>query len=245
MVAGINAGLRIKNKEALILDRANSYIGVLIDDLTTKGTDEPYRMFTSRVEYRLILREDNADLRLRKIGYEAGLVSREEYQKTEEKIEAIKKGINSLKNSRLKPTAQLNLQLHRLKTSAIKKVVTLEEVLKRPQIKFEDLKILDHVKLDIPEFALQQVEIEVKYSGFIQRQLKDVERFKNLERIRLPLDLDYAAIQGLSREIKEKLNKFKPLNLGQASRISGVTPAAISLLMVYLRKLNGQKQKLS
>ena len=245
LVAGINAGLRIKNKEALILDRANSYIGVLIDDLTTKGTDEPYRMFTSRVEYRLILREDNADLRLRKIGYEAGLVSREEYQKTEEKIEAIKKGINSLKNSRLKPTAQLNLQLHRLKTSAIKKVVTLEEVLKRPQIKFEDLKILDHVKLDIPEFALQQVEIEVKYSGFIQRQLKDVERFKNLERIRLPLDLDYAAIQGLSREIKEKLNKFKPLNLGQASRISGVTPAAISLLMVYLRKLNGQKQKLS
>jgi len=245
LVAGINASLQIKNKEPLILDRASSYIGVLIDDLTTKGTNEPYRMFTSRVEYRLILREDNADLRLRKIGYRLGLVSKEEYQKTEEKKEAIKKGIDFLKNARLKPAPGINAQFHRLKTSDIKKPTTLEEILKRPQIRLGDLKKLDHVKLDIPEFAMQQVEIEVKYSGFIQRQFKDVERFKNLERIRLPLDLNYTGIQGLSREIIEKLNEFKPLNLGQASRISGVTPAAISLLMVYLRKLDGQKQKLS
>jgi len=227
------------------LDRSKSYIGVLIDDLTTKGTNEPYRMFTSRVEYRLILREDNADLRLRKIGYELGLVSKEEYQKTEEKKEAIKKGIDFLKNTRLKPTSGINTQLCRLNTSNIKKPTTLEEILKRPQIKLEDLKGFDHVKLDIPEFALQQVEIEVKYSGFIQRQFKDVERFKNLECIRVPQEINYTDIPGLSREIREKLNKFKPLNLGQASRISGVTPAAISLLMVYLKKLDGQKQKLS
>jgi tRNA uridine 5-carboxymethylaminomethyl modification enzyme len=245
LVAGINASLRIQNKEPLVLDRSNSYIGVLIDDLTTKGTNEPYRMFTSRVEYRLILREDNADLRLRKIGYELGLVSKEEYQKTEEKKEAIKKGIDFLKNTRLKPTSGINTQLCRLNTSNIKKPASLEEILKRPQIKLEDLKDFDHVKLEIPEFALQQVEIEVKYSGFIQRQFKDVERFKNLEYIRVPEEINYTDIPGLSREIREKLNKFKPLNLGQASRISGVTPAAISLLMVYLKKLDGQKQKLS
>jgi len=245
LVAGINASLRIQNKEPLVLDRSKSYIGVLVDDLTTKGTNEPYRMFTSRVEYRLILREDNADLRLRKIGYELGLVSKEEYQKTEEKKEAIKKGIDFLKNTRLKPTSGINTQLCRLNTSNIKKPTTLEEILKRPQIKLEDLKGFDHVKLDIPEFALQQVEIEVKYSGFIQRQFKDVERFKNLECIRVPQEINYTDIPGLSREIREKLNKFKPLNLGQASRISGVTPAAISLLMVYLKKLDGEKQKLS
>lgn len=239
LIAGINASLRIKNKEPLVLDRASSYIGVLIDDLTTKGTNEPYRMFTSRVEYRLILREDSADLRLRKIGYELGLVARDDYLKTEEKAKAINAGINFLKTTRINPTAEVNTQLIHLGTSPIKKSITLEEILKRPQINLENLKSLNHLNLNIPEFALRQVEIEVKYSGFIQRQLKDVERFKNLEKIKLPPDLDYTNIPSLSKEIKEKLNKFKPLNLGQASRISGVTPAAISLLIIYLRKLNG------
>jgi len=239
LLAGINAVLKIKNKEPLILDRASSYIGVLIDDLTTKGTSEPYRMFTSRVEYRLILREDNADLRLRKIGYSIGLVSKEEYQKVEEKLKMIKQGINFLKTTRLRPTTEINARLTFLKTSPLKKIVTLEEILKRPQIKLEDLKGLDHLNLGIPEFASGQVEIEVKYAGFIQRQLAEVERFKNLEKIKLPQELDYTNINGLSREIKEKLKRFKPLNLGQASRISGVTPVAISLLMVYLKKWNG------
>jgi len=240
LIAGINASLRVKNKEPLILDRASSYIGVLIDDLTTKGTFEPYRMFTSRVEYRLILREDNADLRLSKIGYDLGLVSKEDYLKTQEKIEAIKQGLNFLKTTFLKPTAEINSQLARLKTSVLKKKVSLEEILKRPQVNLEDLRNFDHINLDVPESALRQIEIEVKYAGFIQRQLKEVERFKNLERIKLPQDLDYANLAGLSREIREKLSRSRPLNLGQASRISGVTPAAISILMVCLKKLKGQ-----
>jgi len=243
LVAGINAALRVENKEPLILDRASSYIGVLIDDLTTKGTNEPYRMFTSRVEYRLILREDNADLRLKKIGYDLGLVSKEDYQKLQEKTEAIKQGINFLRTTRLKPSAQVNNRLIDLEISPIKKAVTLEEILKRPQINLEHLKSMDQVNLDIPEFASRQVEIEVKYAGFIQRQLKEVERFDNLEKIRLPQGLNYAEISGLSREIIEKLHKFKPLNLGQASRISGVTPAAISILMVYLKRFNSGEVK--
>jgi len=239
LVAGINAALKAQNREELVLDRASSYTGVLIDDLTTKGTNEPYRMFTSRVEYRLILREDNADLRLRKIGYEVGLVTKQECDQTQKKSEAIKKGIEFLKSRRLKPSPQINATLANLNTAPIKKAVSLEEILKRPQIRWKDLKDLDHLDLDIPENVDKQIEIEVKYSGFIQRQFAEVERFKNLEKIKLPLNLDYSMIPSLSREIREKLNQFKPINLGQASRISGVTPAAISILMVYLRKING------
>ena len=237
LLAGINAGLCIRNKAPLVLARSNSFIGVLLDDLTTKGTNEPYRMFTSRVEYRLILREDNADVRLRKIGYELGLVSKKDYAKLQNKIAAIKQGMDFLKSTRLKPTPGANRKLLSLGTSPIKRAATLEEILKRPQVKLENLKELDHIKLDIPEFALALIETEVKYSGFIQRQIREVERFNNLERIKLPLNLDYAKVSGLSREIKEKLHKFKPLNLGLAARISGVTPAAISILMVYLKKL--------
>ncbi|MFA4842633.1 MAG: tRNA uridine-5-carboxymethylaminomethyl(34) synthesis enzyme MnmG [Candidatus Omnitrophota bacterium] len=234
LIAGINAGLRVKNREALILDRSTSYIGVLIDDLTTKGTEEPYRMFTSRVEYRLLLREDNADLRLRKIGFKVGLVNKKDYDLAREKESAIKDGIQFLRQSRVTVAAGLNLR----------RAATLEEILKRPEVSIGDLKDLDHLKWDIPESALKPIEIEVKYSGFIQRQIKEVGRFQNLEKIRLPAQLDYNSINSLSKEIREKLNKFRPLNLGQASRISGVTPAAISLLMIILRKLDGEKQKL-
>ena len=241
LVAGINAVLRIKNKAPLVLDRASSYIGVLIDDLTTKGTNEPYRMFTSRVEYRLILREDNADTRLSKIGYALGLLSKERYTLAQKKIKDIAAGISFLKNTRIKPSAEVNSILARLNTAPLKKDITLEGLLKRPQVSLKDIYGLDNLKIVIPESARQEVEIEVKYSGFIQRQLKDVEKFKNLEKVRIPGELDYTNISGLSREIKEKLVKFKPLNLGQASRISGVTPAAISILMVYLRKFDGQK----
>jgi len=226
LIAGINAALCVKNKEPFILDRASSYIGVLIDDLTTKGTLEPYRMFTSRVEYRLIIREDNADLRLGKIGFDLGLVKESVYRKTKKKAEGIKEGLVFLRKTRIN-------------CAPFNKSLTLEKLLKRPQISIKDIKKMHKLKPAIPESAWQQIEIEVKYAGFIQRQLKDVERFKHLEKIRLPLDFDYRCLSGISREIREKLDKFKPLNLGQASRISGITPAAISLLMVYLRKSNG------
>ncbi len=239
LIAGINAGLRAKNKAPLILDRSTSYIGVLLDDLTTKGTEEPYRMFTSRVEYRLLIREDNADLRLAKVGFTLGLLSRAEFARVEEKQKETLKGINFLKNHRLKPTEEINKGLERLGSPAIRKSSSLEEILKRPQVNISGLKTIARLDSFIPEIALKQVEIEVKYAGFIQRQLKEVERFKNLEKIRLPLNLNYTEVNGLSREIMEKLNKFRPLNLGQAARISGVTPAAISILMIYLRKLNG------
>lgn len=231
LVAGINAALKMQNKEPFILDRSSSYIGVLIDDLVTKGTNEPYRMFTSRVEYRLVLREDNADRRLSKIGRALGLLSSKRYKLVQEKVEKIAKGISLLKKTKIKPTQEVNAVLSRLGSSLIKKDVTLEELLKRPQVGLADLRGL--AKFNIAEEA----EIEVKYSGFIQRQLKDVEKFKNLEKIKLPAQIDYLQIPSLSREIKEKLEKFQPLNLGQASRISGVTPAAVSILMVYLRKL--------
>ncbi len=239
LVAGINAALSLKGREPLILDRASSYIGVLIDDLTTKGTEEPYRMFTSRVEYRLILREDNADLRLNKIGFQAGLIPKAIYLQAQEKQKAIKRGITLLKSIRIKPTAEVNNKLESLNSRPIKKSLTLEELLKRPEISLADLEEIDPAfarKGWVPEFACRQVEIEVKYCGFIQRQLAEVRRFQNLEKIKLPVGLKYSGIPGLSREISEKLERFAPLNLGQASRISGVTPAAISILMVYLKK---------
>lgn len=237
LIAGINAALRIKGKEPLILDRASSYVGVLLDDLTTKGTNEPYRMFTSRVEYRLLIREDNADIRLAAFGCNAGLLSQKVCQNTEEKIKAISDGINLLKATKIKPSPEINRHLERLSTAVLKKAVTLEEMLKRPQISLKDLEDIDGLRIDIPEFASRQVEIEIKYAGFIQRQLAEVERFKNVEKIKIPQTFDYGSVPGLSREIKEKLNKVRPINLGQASRVSGVTPAAISILMIYLRKL--------
>jgi len=238
LLAGINAALRIKNKDPLILDRASSYIGVLIDDLVTKGTLEPYRMFTSRVEYRLILREDNADLRLRKIGYDLGLVSKEEYLKTKDKQDEVNKLLGYLKSKRIKPNPKVNIYLKELSTAPLKKAVCLEEILKRPQVSFVELKkIIPQDIPDVPESIGKQAEIEIKYAGFILRQLAEVERFRNLEKMRLPEGLDYNSIPGLSREIKEKLSIIRPINLGQAARISGVTPAAISILMVYLKKI--------
>lgn len=242
LVAGINAALRLQGKEPLILDRASSYIGVLIDDLTTKGTEEPYRMFTSRVEYRLILREDNADLRLTARGYNLGLVTKQAYLRVKKKEQGIKEGMSFFKASFLKPSTVLNTELEKLHTAALRKKTSFEELLKRPQIDFKQLRKLPGVEIDIPEFISQQLEIEVKYRGFIERQCAEVARFRNLEKIKIPPDLDFIQVKSLSREIREKLSRFRPLNLGQAARISGVTPAAISILMVYLRKINGAKK---
>jgi len=220
LIAGINAVLKMRGKASLIMDRSTSYIGVLIDDLVTKGTNEPYRMFTSRVEHRLVIREDNADLRLRKIGYETGLVSKEDFDKTVEKQRKIEQGLKYLKRGKITPST----------ISSLKKTISLEEFLRRPEVNISTFGI------DLPRDVLNQMEIEVKYAGFIKRQTSDIKKFKDLERIKIPKDLNYADVHGLSLEIKEKLKKFLPVSLGQANRISGVTPAAIMILMVFLKK---------
>ena len=219
LIAGINAALRVKNKEPLLLDRSTSYIGVLIDDLVTKGTDEPYRMFTSRVEYRLLLREDNADLRLCRKGFELGLVSEENYKRVKEKEIKIKEGIEYLGQKRISPEGRS---------------LSLFQFLKRPQVKIEDIK--GDIPFDYPEDVFRGIEIEVKYSGFIKRQLSDIKSFRQLERIKIPPGLNYDKVPSLSGETREKFSRFRPVNLGQASRISGITPVAISVLMVYLKK---------
>ncbi|HRR96794.1 MAG TPA: tRNA uridine-5-carboxymethylaminomethyl(34) synthesis enzyme MnmG, partial [Candidatus Ratteibacteria bacterium] len=215
LIAGINASLKVKGQKMITLNRTNSYIGVLIDDLTTKGTNEPYRMFTSRVEYRLLLREDNADIRLRETGYKIGLVRKEEWEKTREKKEKVKEIIKKIKTKKIKVENGK---------------ITLFEYLKRAGVKLSDF---DEFK-SYPEKVLFETEVEVKYSPYIKKHLKEIKEFKNLEKIKIPEDMNYNEIPGLSLEIREKLSKFKPLNLGQASRISGITPSAISLLLVYL-----------
>jgi len=220
LIAGVNAVLKMKEKASLMLDRSTSYIGVLLDDLITKGTNEPYRMFTSRVEHRLVIREDNADLRLRKFGYEAGLVSKKDFDKTAEKQKKIEQGLKYLRREK-------------------KKNVSLEKFLRRPEVGIKELTQIvsaPNVLADLPDDVLNQVEIEVKYAGFIRRQIRDIKKFKDLEKIKIPKNLDYTDIPGLSGEIKEKLDKVQPVSLGQANRISGVTPAAIMILMVFLKK---------
>jgi len=237
LIAGINAGLKLKNKKPFILGRDQAYIGVLLDDLTTKGTNEPYRMFTSRVEYRLLLREDNADQRLRSLGFEIGLVKPADYKKTQKKIQDIKQGLKILKTNNIKPTLGINKKLKSLGTSALTGHIFLSDLLKRPQVNIDDLIKMSRVRFNFDKDTLEEIEIGIKYEGFIERQLEEIGRFNRIDKIKMPHDINYKKIPSLSREICEKLEKFRPLTLGQASRISGVTPAAISLLMVYLRKL--------
>lgn len=245
LMAGINAALKVRKRKPFILGRHEAYIGVLIDDLTTKGTNEPYRMFTSRVEYRLVLREDNADLRLSPYGYDLGLVTREGHDALLKKKTHIVRGLEYLKKTRLKPD-EVNLKLESLNSARVDRPVSLGELLKRPQVKFQDLFGLDHIHQNCDFFTddvINQVEIEVKYAGFIRRQAEEIVRFGKAERILIPPVMKFGEVQGLSAEIVEKLEKFKPVSLGQASRISGVTPAAISLLMVYIHKLQKEKEK--
>ncbi|MBE0477826.1 tRNA uridine-5-carboxymethylaminomethyl(34) synthesis enzyme MnmG [Candidatus Aerophobetes bacterium] len=236
LVAGINAALKVKQKLPLVIDRSQAYIGVLIDDLVTKGTNEPYRMFTSRVEYRLILREDNADIRLSKLGYEIGLISKERYQELKERVEAIKKETKKLASTRIFPTPEINDSLLKLKSTPIKSPCSLKEILKRPEIHHKDLKILHESLQEIDEKVSGGVEIEVKYEGYIKRQNLEIEKFKRMENEKIPPDFDFETVPGLSREVKEKLSKIRPTSLGQALRISGVTPAALSILMIWLKR---------
>ena len=237
LIAGANAVLRVKDKEPFILNRSEAYIGVLIDDLVTKGTEEPYRMFTSRAEYRLLLREDNADLRLMEKGYQIGLIKDDIYKRLEKKKEVIGDGLKRLKATTIYPRKEVNDKLVGLRSSPLRNVSTLEDLLKRPEISYQDLYLFDSLPSDLPDEIVRQLEIHVKYQGYIDRQQQQVEQCKKMEGIVIPPDLDYREIPGLSREVREKLVKIRPYTLGQTSRISGITPAAISILTIYLKKM--------
>jgi tRNA uridine 5-carboxymethylaminomethyl modification enzyme len=237
IVAGINAALKVKEQKPFTLDRAEAYIGVLIDDLVTKGTREPYRMFTSRAEYRLILREDNADLRLMDKGHLLGLVDDETYRAFRKKKEAIAHELERLKTIKIRPMPGINDKLRELGSNPIKNITTLEELLRRPELTYQSLKVFYSSPDSVPLEVSEQVELEVKYAGYIKKQEELVERFRRMEQVRIPEDMSYRDTPGLSNEIREKLSAIRPMTLGQATRISGVTPAAISILMVQLKRM--------
>ena len=241
IIAGINASLELEGKEPVILHRSDAYIGVLIDDIVTKGTNEPYRMMTSRAEYRLLLRQDNADMRLTEIGYKAGLVTEERYNKFIKKRENIQKEIERLRKTTVKPTEKVNEFLRRHNSSELNNGIKLIELLKRTEIKYEDLKEFDENMPKLTKSEAEEVEIEVKYEGYIKLQLEQVEKFKKLENKLLPDTINYLELQGISLEARQKLDKFKPTSIGQASRISGISPADISVLLIYLEQLKKNK----
>lgn len=238
LVAGINAAMKVLGREPVIFDRSESYIGTLVDDLVTKGANEPYRMMTSRSEYRLVLRQDNADERLTPLGHKIGLISDERYAKYLKKQELKKEELKRLKNTVISPDDEVNKILVSRETSEITTGVRLIELMKRPQLGYDALKSIDKTRPQLDPNIFEQVEIEIKYEGYIQKQLKQVEQMKKLEVKQLPNDFDYNEIEGLRLEAREKLNKIKPLNIGQASRISGVSPADISVLLIWLAQNN-------
>ena len=235
LIAGINAARKIQKKEPIILDRTQGYIGVLIDDIVTKGTDEPYRMMTSRAEYRLLLRQDNADLRLTEIGHEVGLISEERYKKFLNKKANIEKEIDRLENLVVKPTEEVNNLLVKYGTTALSTGTKMAELLKRTELSYEALKEIDTERPELSEQEKEEVEIQIKYEGYIKMQEAQVEKFKKIESKLLPEDLDYYKIKGISLEARQKLDKLKPYSIGQASRISGVSPADISVLLIYMQ----------
>jgi len=243
IMAGINAALYVEKKEPFILGRDEAYIGVLIDDLTTKGTQEPYRMFTSRVEYRLIVREDNADKRLSGYGYKFRLLKKEEYETVLEKYRSIDAEIEHLRNVQVVPGDKINDILKENNSAPLKRPASLGDILRRPEITYDMISGFNGKLKYNCASIIEQVEYEIKYEGFIKRQKKEIERFRHIENIKIPASLDYTKIPGLSIEIQQKLSTFAPLTLGQANRISGVTPAAISILMVTLKKLSYQRNK--
>lgn len=242
LVAGINAARKLQGKSAVKLDRAGSYIGTLIDDLVTKGVSDPYRMMTSRSEYRLVLRQDNADERLTPTGYEIGLISEQRWQRFQQKQERKTAEAKRVKSTVLPPSEELNQILVSHETSPVTTGVRLSELLKRPQLSYQALKPVDRTRPDYPESVFENVEIELKYEGYIARQKADIEEMRRVERKKLPVDVDYQQIKGLRLEAAEKLSKARPENIGQAGRISGVSPADISVLLIWLAA-NGMKEK--
>jgi len=243
LVAGINAALRVKGEDPFILKRSEAYIGIMVDDLVTKGVDEPYRMFTSRAEYRLILREDNADMRLGELGYKIGLLKEEDYFKFAKRKKAVEEELSRLENIKVVPNAKINEILIRLGASPIKKPHSLKELLRRPEISYRDIEFfeLNPAQDSITEDVVSQIEMDIKYEGYIKRQMEQIDKFKKLEDFAIPESFTYESIPGLSNEMVQKFTNVRPNSLGQATRISGVTPAAISVLMVYLKRDENQK----
>ncbi len=237
IIAGINAARKLQKKEPLILDRSQAYIGVLIDDIVTKGTNEPYRMMTSRAEYRLLLRQDNADLRLLEIGHDNGLISEERYNRFLIKKSHVYEEIERLKRTTIKPTVKVNEILTKYGSSNINAGIKMSDLLKRTEMKYEYLKEIDDNMPELSEEEANEVEIQIKYEGYIKLEEAQVEKFKKLENKKIPSDIDYSKLTGLRLEARQKLNKIKPESIGQASRVSGVSPADISVLLIYLEQL--------
>ncbi|MCQ4794960.1 tRNA uridine-5-carboxymethylaminomethyl(34) synthesis enzyme MnmG [Anaerofustis stercorihominis] len=236
LIAGINAANYVQNREPLILDRASSYIGVLIDDITTKGTKEPYRMFTSRVEYRLLLRQDNADLRLTPYGFEQGLISKERYERLLGYEETVNKEKARLKEIKITPSNENNIKLESIGTTPLKNTITVYDLIKRPKISYDDTKIFDENRPELSRRVKQQVEIQIKYHDYIIKQQASIDKFKSMEKKVLPEDINYNEIKNLRLEARQKLEDIRPKNLGQASRISGVSPSDINVLLIELAK---------
>ena len=241
LIAGINAAMEVKGREQLILDRSEAYIGVLIDDLVTKESHEPYRMMTSRAEYRLLLRQDNADLRLRKKGWEVGLIDDETYHKLQEKERRIQEEIERVEHATVGGSAEVQSLLESLNSTLLKSGTTIAELIRRPELNYKVLAPIDKERPELPEDVCEQVEINIKYDGYIRRQMKQVEQFKKLEQKKLPEDIDYEDVGSLRIEARQKLEAYRPVSIGQASRISGVSPADISVLLVYLESRSGHK----
>ncbi len=241
LIAGINAAMKLLGREPLVLKRSEAYIGVLIDDLVTKETKEPYRMMTSRAEYRLLLRQDNADLRLTKIGYDIGLIDEERYKHLLEKEETINKEIERVHSVHIGGSRQVQELLEKYGSTPLKTAVSLAELIRRPELNYHILEPIDQEREVLPEEVIEQVDINIKYEGYIVRQLKQVEQFKKLENKKLSENIDYMSISGLRTEAKQKLDAIKPSSVGQASRISGVSPADISVLLIYLEQMRHHK----
>ena len=241
LMAGINAVMKIDGRDAFVLDRSEAYIGVLIDDLVTKGTNEPYRIMTSRAEYRLVLRQDNADIRLTEKGHEVGLVKEDRYERYLEKKEIVKRETERLRNTFLKPE-EINGFLDEKGTSPVKSAVSLYDILRRPEVTYDDTEFLDTGRPQLSQHQKTLMEVQIKYEGYIEKQRQRIEKFKKLENKKLPQDMDYNAIEGLRIEARQKLTEIKPLSIGQASRISGVSPADINVLLIYMEK-NGRKNR--
>lgn len=243
LIAGINAAMEVKGREQLILDRSEAYIGVLIDDLVTKENHEPYRMMTSRAEYRLLLRQDNADLRLRKKGWEVGLIDDETYHKLQEKERRIQEEIERVEHATVGGSAEVQSLLESLNSTLLKSGTTIAELIRRPELNYKVLAPIDKERPELPEDVCEQVEINIKYDGYIRRQMKQVEQFKKLEQKKLPEDIDYEDVGSLRIEARQKLEAYRPVSIGQASRISGVSPADISVLLVYLESRSEHKHR--